>query len=110
MLNIEKKDAKNIQEVLRRGQKDQFWKIICQALDDSIEHLQKEQDDEDIKDLPAEYYKLENELLKAKRKFLKHLKDIPNSLIAWFEEPAGNKEKEENFDPFYTSEELKKEL
>lgn len=105
MINIDPKNVENAKEVLRRGQDTEFWQLLCDALDDSIVHLQAEQDGDDIKELPAEQYKVEAELLKAKRKYLAKLKDLPETLINYLTEPTGNREKE-NFDPYYTAEEL----
>lgn len=110
MIDIDPKSVDSAKEILRLGQATEFWKLICDALDDSIVHLQKKQDDDDIEDLPAERYKVETELLKAKRKYLAHLKRLPEALIAYLTQPAGNLEKDHNFDPFYTAEELGKEL
>ena len=62
------------------------------------------------KDLPADQYKLEMELLKAKRKYLNHLKNLPASLSAYLSEPPANKEKDKNYDPFYNESELEAEL
>lgn len=106
MLNIEPKNIENAKEVLRLGKGTEFWFLVCNALDESIAHLQNEQDGEAIKDLPAEQYKLESELLKAKRAYLKHLKKLPETLIAYFTEVPENLEKPKNYDPFYTAEEL----
>ena len=97
-------------EVLRLGQGTEFWKLLCDALDDSIAHLQAEQDGDEINGLPAEQYKLMSELLKAKRKYLVHLKNLPETLIAYLTQPAGNIEKEPNFDPYFTQKELQEEL
>ena len=107
---IDTQNIDNAKEILRSGQNTEFWKLLCDALDESIAHLQTEQDGEDIKELPAEQYKVEAELLKAKRKYLSHLKNLPETLIAYITPPAGNTEKPENFDPYFTSEELRQDL
>lgn len=107
MINLDKENIENAKEVLRLGKGTEFWKLIGMALDDSIAHLQAEQDSNDIFELPAEQYKVMVELLKAKRKYLAHLKNLPDTLIEFLTEPAGNLE-EKNFDPYYTEEELKK--
>jgi len=109
MITIDPKRVEDVKELLKVGQTTEFWILICEALDDSIEHLQSEQDGEEVKDLPAEQYKLEVELLKAKRKYLKHLKNLPNGIIAYITQPEVNLEENENSDPYYTPEELRKE-
>lgn len=93
-------------ELLRLGQLTEFWKVVCDALDDSIAHLQATQDGEDMKELTADQYKLESELLKAKKKYLVHLKNLPATLISFLTEPAGNLEKPVNYDPYYSAQEL----
>ena len=110
MLQIDPKNIDGVKEILRLGQNTEFWKIICDALNDSITHLQSEQDGEAIKDLPSEQYKFETELLKAKRKYLAHLKVLPDTLIAFFAQPAGNVEKPLNFDPYYQESEIAEAL
>lgn len=106
MLTIDPKNIESAKEILRTGTSTEFWRLICNALDDSIAHLQAEQDGDDIKDLPSEQYKVEAELLKAKRKYLVHLKGLPNTLIQYLTEPPDNTEKQKNFDPYYTASEL----
>lgn len=106
MLNINSENIDNTKEVLRLGKTTEFWALLTQALDESIAHLQDKQDSDDLKELLAEQYKLEAELLKAKRAYLKHLKELPDTLIAYLTEPAGNLDKEENFDPYFTAREL----
>ena len=75
-----------------------FWQLIIEALNDNKEDLQKQADSEDLKELSPEQYKLENELLKAKRKYLDKLSELPATLISWLKNP--NTEKPESFDPY----------
>ena len=88
MLNIKnEKDSEVIKQVIETGVSSDFWKLLVQVLEESIEHIQKKRDSEDIKDLPAEQYKTENELLKAKIKYLKNLINSPADLVSWIESP-----------------------
>ena len=107
MILNDPKNKENIKEILSQGIATEFWSILLQALDESIIHLQKEQDSDDMRDLPAEQYKVEAEILKAKRANLHKLKDLPTSIIAWLIQPD---QSEPNFDPYFTAEELKKEI
>ena len=91
------KDSKSRQEILRQGMKSEFWQIISEALRDSKNHLRNEQDADELKDLPADQYKVENELLKAKIKYLDKLADYPNTIIGWLENPN---QEEKNYDPY----------
>ena len=75
------------QEVLKQGQQGDFWQIICGFLEKSKEYLRNEQKSQDLKSLPAEEYKLQNELLMAKIEYLDMLKDYPNIIIGWLQNP-----------------------
>ena len=93
-------EIENAIRILRDGKDGKFWQLMCDALDDSIAHLRKEQDGTDINSLPADEYTAMAELLKAKQKYLAHLKGLPDFLINDLSEPAGNVEEEENPDPY----------
>ena len=97
------KDKEAIQETLKQGKLTEFWNIIEQALDDSIKHLQYMQDGEEIKDLPADQYKLEAELIKAKKSYLEKLKHFPDTLGLWLVDPD---QSEKEFDPYLKPEEI----
>lgn len=103
------KDIETAKTILKNGQTADFWKLICEAIDDSIADIQSKQDSDDFRDLPSLQYKLETEIMKAKRKYLSHLKNLPQTLIEHWTEPAGNIETSVNFDPYFTVKELKKE-
>ena len=92
---------KDKQEILRQGKNSDFWRVIVEALKESKEYLQKITDSDDLKELPADQYKVENELLKAKRKYLDKLSELPDNLILWLENPDNKKP---NFDPYSTIE------
>ena len=96
-LNTENKDEKAvIYSIIDLGIKSDFWKIILQAIEESKEHLDR-RDDEDLRELPAEQYKFECELIKVKKKFLDKLAELPEAI-------KGNLESEEgkpvNLDPY----------
>lgn len=95
ILNTKKSD--DIKEILNIGEKEEFWRIIVDALDQSIEALQNLADSEDMKDLSPERYKLENELIKAKINYLKTLKNTPENLRSWLSSPDN---RGTNFDPY----------
>ena len=94
---METKDSKSKQEILRQGMNSEFWMIISEALRDSKNHLRDEQGSDDLKDLPADQYKVENELLKAKIKYLDKLADYPNTIIGWLANPN---QEEKDYDPY----------
>ena len=94
---IKNKDKENIKEILASGAKGEFWGIIVDALDETIEHLLSELNGDAITTLPPEQYKLENELLKTKIAYLKKLKNFPQTLGEWATTPD---QKTPNFDPY----------
>ena len=75
------------QEILRQGQEGEFWQIIIGYIKESKGHLRNEQDSDELKSLPADQYKVENELLKAKIKYLDKLIEYPNTIIGWLQNP-----------------------
>lgn len=110
MLNVDPKKAESLMEILRLGQATEFWKLIQESIDESKEHLQKVEDSQELRELPAEQYKLESEILKMKKRYLDHLRRLPTSIIEYLQEPPENREKAGNDDPYYNQEELKQEL
>ena len=81
---------------MKQGQMGDFWKLIVKAITMSIDKLRS--DTKDLRGLPADEYKLENELILAKIDYLNHLIGLPDILIA-NGEPA-EKISETNFDPY----------
>ena len=89
-----------IRMTLKTGMGTEFWDILCQAIDESIERLRAE-DDSEISEKPAEQYKLENELNKAKIRYLKKLRSLPDEIINDLERPEV---KAKNYDPYSDTE------
>ena len=63
-----KRAVNEAEEILRQGALTEFWKLLVAGIDKSIAHLESERDSEDMSDLPAERYKVEDLILKAKIK------------------------------------------
>ena len=84
---IDNKESQSKQEILRQGQQGDFWQIIVGYLKESKEHLRNEQKGENMKSLPAEEYKLQNELLLARLEYLDRLSNYPNTIIGWLQNP-----------------------
>ena len=91
------KDEKSQQEILKQGQTSEFWQLILEFIGKSKNDLRVQQDADEFRDLPADQYKIENELLKAKIKYLDRLASYPNSIIGWLQNPNT---KETNYDPY----------
>ena len=90
-------DDKSSIEIIRLGTQGEFWRLILQTLEKSIEKLRNDQDRDELKELPADQYKLENELIKAKIQFLKKLMETPDSIIRWLQDPDNSSVE---FDPY----------
>lgn len=96
---MKKVDSKTAQEILKRGMKEDFWQLILANLDESIENLRNKQNSDEIRDLPAEQYKVENEIIKASISNLQDLKRVPQNIISWLDDPNTG-ETDINFDPY----------
>jgi len=100
-------DIKSNQEILKQGIKTDFWKLLVDGLDESIKRLQNEQNSDELRDMPADQYKVENEIIKASIANLKDLKELPENIISWLEDPnAGDPGHE--FDPYAKDEDFEK--
>lgn len=61
---------------------EDFWQILTEALDDNIANIDALLDDEENEKLPAEEYKLHMQNLRYRKKYLEHLKELPDLLIS----------------------------
>ena len=95
---LKNKKPIDIQGILSSGKQSEFWQAICEAIEQSRQHLQTYQDSDEFKELPPDQYKLENELIRAKRKYLDMLINTPDNIISWLSTPDN---KIENFDPYF---------
>jgi len=93
---MNKNEKEDKAEILRQGIPTRFWEIIKETLVESIEHINK-QLDEDCSELPPEEYKSKRELLKAKVEFIDTLSKTPENIISWLQEPD---DVERDFDPY----------
>lgn len=99
---LKQKKPAEIQAILDSGVKGDFWQIILAVIEESRQHLQTYSDSDKLKDLPAEQYKLESELIKAKRKYLTMLQETPDNLVSFLSSPDN---RAESFDPYATTKE-----
>jgi hypothetical protein len=95
--NTMRKTPQTIQAILQASAKSEFWKIICEELDDRIEKLEKERDSDSIASLPADAYKLAMENIKDKITHLGKLKDLPKEIIQRLDNPDLE---DEELDPY----------
>lgn len=91
-------------QILRLGMQTDFWRIITEKLEENIEHLNELEDSDDMADLPPDQYKLEVALLKAKRKYIRKLIDLPQVLIEFLANPEADSF---NLDPYETADDQK---
>lgn len=84
-------------EIIKQGAGGEFWKLLVDALHDSKDALRKQQESDDLKELPADQYKVENELLKAKIKYLDKLIGLPDTIVQWLQNPDNS---QVEFDPY----------
>lgn len=85
-------------EILKQGMAGEFWSLILNALEESVEDLQNKADSDEMQSLTPEQYKFMNESIKAKKEYLRTLMRTPENLISWLERPVAQKGK--NFDPY----------
>jgi len=90
------KDISKI-ETLKQGKQSAFWKLIVDAIDESIEDIQRKQDSEEISELDPQQYKFRNELFKSKKIMLETLKKTPDNLASWYSKPETERQE---FDPY----------
>jgi len=91
------------QEILRQGKQTEFWRLIVEAIEESKKNIQAQQDGADISTLPADQYKHQNEIFKAKKHFLDMLINTPDNIISWLQDPDNS---ERNFDPYIEAKDM----
>ena len=100
-------DNMTTQEVLRMGAESDFWQVMMEGINNMIENLHIDHNSNSkLKDLPADQYKLENEIYLQKVANLKELQQLPNAIIVSMNDSPDDPV---NHDPYATAEDLKKE-
>lgn len=92
-----KRNAASVKTILEQGKTMEFWAIIVKSLADNIADLRAQQKSSKIRKLPAQEYKLQNELLFEKIKYCQELQKLPDNLIVILEETPSEVE---NLDPY----------
>ena len=97
-----KKTNQQKSAILELGKDGDFWKVICEFLDESIERIEQDKTDalELLKEMPAEQFKVKLLVLEARRNLIDDLKNYPNNLVRYLSE---KKPVEENYDPYFKS-------
>jgi len=86
-------------EILKQGQKGDFWQLILESLEESVNYIRLQQESEEFENLPADQYKLQDRVMKNKIKYLEHMQDLPQFLIEELKDPNVNAPKF-NPDPY----------
>jgi predicted flavoprotein YhiN len=87
-LNIENPEHRDsIKEVLSQGIKSEFWKLICQRLQISIDSIQSQLDSDDRESLIAEEYKIRTEVLRKQKIDRLDILTIPEDLVQELDNP-----------------------
>jgi len=73
-----RKTKEEISAILKKGTETDFWEILKIGIDENIERLEEKSRNGELRKLPAEEYKVENELLKMQIDYLKYLKELPD--------------------------------
>ena len=68
-------------EILRQGQQTDFWRILCERIEQRIETLMQLEDSVDFEELPPEQYKLKSQIMKIERKHLEAMRNYPDIMI-----------------------------
>jgi len=80
-------NRKSIQEILRAGEKSDFWHIICQRIGSSIEAITSQLDSDEGTNLIAEEYKIRHEVLRKQKVDLSDILTMPEDLVKDLDNP-----------------------
>ena len=89
----------NIKDILKQGMGSPFWTVIKQRLQEHIDSVQALLDSDNLKDKPAEEYKIQTETLKRQKHDRIGIIDMPEVLIAELDSPDFFGQEEEEIYP-----------
>ena len=97
-----KKTREQKSAILELGKDSDFWKVICEFLDESIERIEQEKTEafEMLRDTPAEQFKVKLLVLEARKNLIDDMKNYPDNLMLYLSE---KKPVEDNYDPYFRS-------
>lgn len=85
-------DSERIKRILQEGKQSEFWAVICQQLNKTKEQVSAVMNGTNIVTLPADEYKVMNEIHKNRIFDLTDLQDIPDTLIMDLSKPDEDRE------------------
>src|SRR3990167_510212 len=91
------KDKASIQAIMAEGLKSDFWRLIVQYLSEKTRSVEAAQNSDSFKDLPADQYKVENEIYRARKEIYEKMKDLPAIISSDVEQPD---QSSPNLDPY----------
>ena len=97
----------SIQDALRAGKDGEFWAIICQRIQASIDATEEQILSGEMIDLPSEEYKQVMEVLRRQRADRLDILDIPEDLVKELDDPDFFKREEEE-EVYATKEDFEK--
>lgn len=74
-----------IKRLMKDGSTSEFWVLMCQAINRDIETLRLMP--REFASLPADQYKLENEIIREKINYLEGLKNKPTEIVDELTDP-----------------------
>lgn len=80
-------NRKAIQEVLKQGANSQFWQIISQRLQESIDALESQRDSDILENLVAEEYKIRAEVMRKQKIDRRDILTMPEDLVRELDNP-----------------------
>jgi len=97
-----KKTNQQKRTILEIGKDGEFWKVICEFLEESIERIEVDKTEalEALTDIPAEQFKVKLLVLEARKQLIEDMKRYPENLVTYLSE---RKPVSENYDPYFKS-------
>ena len=101
-----KKTNEQKKAILELGKDGDFWKVICEFIEESKERVDEEKTSalEMLAEIPAEQFKVKLLVLEARKNLLDDLKDYPEHLISYLTKTPRNAD-QANYDPYFKANE-----
>ena len=80
MITLKGKKNEDIQRILADGADSDFWSVVVSYLSEKVVEANEEMRGEAIRNLPAEQYKVEMEVLQNNVELFERMKDLPSAI------------------------------
>lgn len=76
-------NPKSVIKIMREGYDSEFWRLICQAIDENLEDLDAQLIDYagSCEEIPSEEVKIFMSTYQAKKNYLQKLKETPSLIV-----------------------------